>query len=82
MSSGLCRLSVQLLWEVQSLNLECVDLVQLFKSVLGKTGLLGGGGLFWDLSGLVKLRELLLVCVQLLEELLALRRFWFSLTLQ
>lgn len=75
MSSGLHTRSVKLLREVQSLNLSRVNLVHLLESVIGKTGLLGGGGLFWDRSGLVKATEVFP------EDPLGLRKFWFSLTL-
>lgn len=63
MSWGLHTLSVKLLLAVQSLNLSRVNLVHLLESVLGKTGLLGG-----ELSGLVKLRELLFVHGTFLED--------------
>lgn len=59
---GLHTLSVKLLLEVQSLLLFCVKAVHFLESVLGKTGLLGGGGqLFGVQSGLVEWRELLFV---------------------
>lgn len=75
MSSGLHTLPVKLLSEVQSLNLSRVNLMHLLESVIGKTGLLGRGGLFWDWSGLVKVTEVFP------EDPLLLRKFWFSLTL-
>lgn len=43
MSSGLHTLSVKLLLEVQSISLFCFNVVHFLESVLGKTGLLGGG---------------------------------------
>lgn len=63
------------------LRSSCVKFVHLLKSDLGKTGLLGGSGLFWERSGLGTLRELSFVDAMFLEDPVVLGRFWISLTL-
>lgn len=75
-------LSVKLVQGVRSLNSSRVNLVHLLESILLKTGLLGGGGPFWDLSGLGKSTELLFVHGMFLGDSLRLSGFWLSLTTQ
>lgn len=52
-------------------TLSRVSLVHLLESVLGKTGLLGRGGMFWEQSGPDKPRELSSVCRMFPEHPLA-----------